>query len=135
MRTVLFHPEVTGRTCYDCRRYIFADTAREMGEQCFTRDRDGRMTLPVHRPRNSAPPCHQCPKIPDGELPRPENAVEMTEQNWRTYQHYRECRAVGVFPDDPIVRRNAATLRGIEDAAGRQGEAKIDALITAILLR
>lgn len=61
-----------------------------------------------------------CPKQPP-DVPEPERswatAVELTEQNWRAWAHYRECVAVGSFPDDPIVRRNAAVIRAAEDAA------------------
>lgn len=31
------------------------------------------------------------------------------------YRHYLECKATGHFPDDPIVRQNAGTIRMIED--------------------
>lgn len=44
----------------------------------------------------------------------------LSEQNWQAYTHYLECRAVGEFPNDPIVRRHARLIRQIEDAADRQ---------------
>ena len=40
----------------------------------------------------------------------PENSRALSESNQRCYEHYLECRAVGKFPDDPIVRRNAAII-------------------------
>lgn len=60
----------------------------------------------------------------------------MTEQNWQAYEHYRECRAVGQFPDDPIVRRNAATIRQIEDAYDRQQISEpIETLVQLLIVR
>lgn len=35
------------------------------------------------------------------------------------YVHYLECRATGTFPDDPLVRRNAAAIRAVEDSVAR----------------
>lgn len=64
-------------------------------------------------------PCHKCPKIPRGEKPCPANAVELSERSWQAYWHYLECKAVGQWPDDPIVRRNARIIRGVEDRAGQ----------------
>lgn len=67
-----------------------------------------------------ATPCATCPKIPP-EAPQRNAAyaLEMSERNWLAWRHNRECAAVGRFPDDPIVRRNAAAiaevLRRVED--------------------
>lgn len=84
------------------------------------------MGLPVLRGGQKVPrikgqktPCKWCPKIPKGKDPIPENAVELSPHNWRAYQHYLECKAVGQFPDDPIVRRNAMLIRQVEESARR----------------
>lgn len=45
----------------------------------------------------------------------PESRLSLNERNQQAYEHYRQCRAVGQFPDDPIVRRNAAIIRALED--------------------
>jgi hypothetical protein len=66
--------------------------------------------------------------------PRPAEAVELSDRNWLAWQHYRECRAIGRFPDDPIVRRNAAIIRDVEDEFARGEYAgKIDLLLAMIL--
>lgn len=67
------------------------------------------------RDRGELPPCKTCPKIPKGDEPFPHNAQELSDKNWKAYQHWRECRAVGNFPDDAIVRRNAAIIQAIHD--------------------
>jgi hypothetical protein len=61
-----------------------------------------------------------CPKQPPDlseELRTPFTAQELTEENWRAYLHYQECRAVNHFPDDPIVRRDSLIIRQAEDHA------------------
>ncbi len=62
-------------------------------------------------------PCIWCPKIPAGDPHSPSSAIELTEENFLAYLHYQECKAVGEFPSDPIVRRNAALIRRVEDLA------------------
>lgn len=82
------------------------------------------------RPAGAPPPCRACPKVPPGVEPRPENAVEATDQARRCYEHYRECRAVGSFPDDPLVRHHARVFRDVEDAAERRAD--LDTQLVAI---
>jgi len=40
----------------------------------------------------------------------PDNQATLSDRNVQAYQHYLECKAVGRFPDDPIVARNAAAI-------------------------
>lgn len=113
-RLVLLHPEVAGRSCGDCQKWMYDDTVERMGRRTI---RGGR---PVERIKDQNPPCHRCPKVPEGTSdPSPSSAVELSERNWEAYKHYLECRAVGTWPDDPsgIVRRNAMLIRQVEDAA------------------
>ena len=44
----------------------------------------------------------------------------MKPHNWRAYNHYLECKATGCWPDDWIVRRNAALILAVEESAARQ---------------
>lgn len=72
------------------------------------------MGLPVLRVGPT--PCQECPKIPVGAPQKTrEHAIELSDKNYQAWQHYLECRAVGKFPDDPIVRRNARVLRDVYD--------------------
>ena len=43
----------------------------------------------------------------------------LSPENEQVWEHYRECRAVGQFPDDPLVRRHAALIRETEDECHR----------------
>jgi hypothetical protein len=88
-----------------------------------------RAGLPVLRPKGVATPCLSCPKIPEGIPKTRDNAIELSERNWLAYQHYLECRAVGQFPKDPIVRRNARILRAIIDEAEQRPLWKLIALL------
>lgn len=80
------------------------------------RHRDGR---PVARARGAKPPCVICPKIPPEADPRPENAVEVTPQLLDAFGFYEECRAVGSFPADPLVRACAVEFRAAEESIQR----------------
>lgn len=120
VRLLMLHPEVSSRSCSDCQTYLYND--RGPGLMGDVNERGGVKTP---RPRNpktgeffkgGAPPCHWCPKVPLGDPPRPESAQELTEENFQALMHYRECRAVGDFPGDAIVRRNAALIRMVEDS-------------------
>ena len=46
----------------------------------------------------------------------------------QAYIHYLECKAVGNFPDDPIVRRNARLIQQVVDHANEQK--RVDELIS-----
>lgn len=65
---------------------------------------------PLPRPARQRPPCRTKVGCDKGT---PERSI-INERTMRAYQHYLECSAVGSFPDDPVVRRNAGIIRGIE---------------------
>lgn len=118
---LLAHPEVSGRSCADCRQWCYQDSAERLSGK--------KMLLangqPMPRVVADSMPCRICPKIPRssvpaGQQPGPHHAVELTPQNLQAYWHYLECKAVGCFPADPIVRRNAALIRLVEDDLDRE---------------
>lgn len=71
--------------------------------------------------------CLSCPKVPkwakdagkDWRELRALATPDMTSENAEALRHYRECRAVGIFPDDPIVRWYAGIIREVENEADR----------------
>lgn len=113
MRLKFLHPEIAGRSCSDCKNFMYDDTPQRMGLPVI---RAG-----VHQSRGGGPtPCRWCPKIPSSVPARdacPEKAVELNERNWQALIHYLKCRAVGRFPDDPWVERNAMVIRDEMDSA------------------
>lgn len=89
----------------------------------------------ITRDRGEMPPCKSCPKIPKGDPALPMYAQELSEKNWQAYQHWQECRAVGHFPNDPIVRRNAAIIQRVYDEYSREAIRKpINDLISILPL-
>ncbi len=102
------HPNHFALSCTDCVKYMQKDGI-------LTR-RPPRIGQLVLRVPGTVTPCVKCPKIPDDSPAKTrEWAQEMSERNRMAFVHYRECAAVGVWPDDPIVRRNAAIIRGAID--------------------
>lgn len=118
VRLMLQHPDIASRACEYCIQYVHEDKPGHFGEVVIHRDK------PLPRLKGMKPPCHWCEKIPEGEKPIPENAAELSAQNFQAFQHYLECKAVGSFPNDAIVRRNAAIIRRVEDAAERVHDAR-----------
>jgi hypothetical protein len=112
---LLLHPEVASRSCRDCQTYLYDDKPAR-GEWGGRLTRGGQ---PVKRLslRLQPTPCRFCPKVPAGAEARPDNAVELSERSLRALLHYRECKAVGRFPEDAIVYRNAGIIAAVEDLA------------------
>jgi len=119
---MLFHPRVARVSCRDCQTWLYEDWELVR--------RPARVGLPVRRPKGMPTPCHKCPKIPDEAPKSAQFAAELSDRNRRAYLHYLECEAVGRFPDDPIVARNAAIIRGWLRAAERS---TLDDLAAALL--
>ena len=93
-------PQVARRNCSDCLVHVYnEDTGR----------RESHGGRPVRRPDGTVPPC----RIPGLGCPRgtPERPLELSPHNRQAFRHYQECIAVGHFPDDAIVRRNALVIR------------------------
>ena len=107
MGLILSHPAVATRDCSDCQRHIYDHAS---GQRLS--DRHGQ---PIARPAGTFAPCHYgsndfepCAKG------SPEAGRDLSIRNQQAYLHYLECRAVGLFPDDAIVRRNAALIQHAE---------------------
>ncbi len=126
----MLHPDTAARSCSDCQKYLYFDRGpNDFGERAT---RGGK---PCPRPKGLKPPCKWCPKILPGDEAIPENAQELSEKNTAALVHYRECRAVGEFPADAIVARNAALIRAAEDAAERVHQARSGKAAVAAMQR
>ena len=121
---MLLHPAVARRDCKDCQDWMYDDEPVK-GRWGLKVERGGGH---IRRLKGMEPPCRWCPKIPAGVVQIPRNAVELSERNAAAYMHYRRCKAVGRFPVDPIVERNAALILAIEEevAAERAREAQLE---------
>jgi hypothetical protein len=56
-------------------------------------------------------------------------------KNEQALDHYLRCRATGRFPDDPLVARNAAIIRSIENELRRRRTEELRSLLTAAMER
>lgn len=117
---MLRSPQVANRSCAHCLIYVYDDDtgAVEKGRdkkpvtrKSYGFEKDGTLV------RKPACQTHRgCPKG------TPEDPNSLLPQNVKCYEHYLECRAVGVFPDDQLVRENAKIIRGVIDNVARVRE-------------
>jgi len=108
VQLLLLHPDVAFRDCEDCKKWIYNEETGEI-------ETKGDQKVP--RPKGIKPPCgYKTKGCPKGT---PEDSKALTEQNWLAYRFIQECKAVGDFPDDTIVRRNAYLVAHAESTVDR----------------
>ena len=105
MLLLLTRPDLYLRDCKHCWLYQYIEKPQE-GSKENRGDVRMRAGRPVKRFAAILPPCvrDECPK---GTI---DNPTTLHPKNLKAYRHYLECKAVGHFPNDPIVRRNAAII-------------------------
>ena len=114
---LLENPEVAFVDCQLCLKYEFNIEKGEFETDDQTGGLLERLPPDKDHPQGWAP-CrlHACGKrkepCPKGT---PENPLTLDDRNERAYEHDKECQGVGQWPDDSIVRRNAAIIRAVED--------------------
>lgn len=107
VRLLAKFPHLRGNTCDECQLYVY-DPERGQFEVDAAGERFRRF------PEDELA-CKTYGGCPNGT---PEYPLSLSEKNRRALVHYQECAAVGRFPDDAIVRRNAAVIRAaLEDMA------------------
>lgn len=124
VRVAILHPE-WDFSCAACRKYSPVP--------------DRRTGLPVLRGPREPTPCHKCEKVPAAvrasgaglEVMR-SSAADLTPRLRKAWDFYRKCRAVGRFPDDPLVTWCAAVLADVYDAAARAPLEKLAAGVEAL---
>jgi hypothetical protein len=109
VQLVLLHPSVAFRDCGHCLKYLYDEDTGKVEQK-----RDG--SGPRERDKSCPPPCQTRDGCKKGT---PEKPKSLTPQNWQAYEHYQECKAVGSFPADAVVKRNAAIIRSVEDGVER----------------
>ena len=122
---MLTAPQVAFRNCEHCQMYVYDEAT---GRPYENPPRSGGLVV---RPPGTFPPCRiagvGCPKG------TPENPLGLSAANQTAWRHDRECRATGQFPDDPLVRRNAAIIREVEEAFERRQWTEFRNSVLAIL--
>ncbi|HTI51186.1 MAG TPA: hypothetical protein VL475_09550 [Planctomycetaceae bacterium] len=108
-RLLLVAPHLAARDCGDCQLHVYDETTGRRAQH------GGH---PVPRPAGTAPPC-RLPHV--GCLKgTPENPNSLSTNNQFAYRFHQECRAVGQFPDDSIVRHHAVVIQRVEQSVGRE---------------
>lgn len=129
---LLRHPKVAHRDCESCQKYDYNEETGELKRQKF-----GEQLPIVRHPRN-LPPCRVksegCPKG------TPEKPRSLNPRNLKAYYHYLQCKATGHWPDDGIVRENAAIIEAAYQLAERldrwerkEHERRLEKLLMAAL--
>lgn len=117
---ILQHPEVAFRSCENCHRWLHdKDTGAVVMDKRGCEP--GDPGKPVKRPSHEPVPCHLekgCPKGRNRHPTEPDIDHSLAPYNWRAYQHYKGCKAVLQWPEDPIVRANAQIIADSEGLVG-----------------
>ena len=114
MRLYESHPEIATRPCDSCRKYFYRDDGTIDTAKDWV---DGQeVEVKKLRPDPDGVPCNTDAGCPKGHYSEP---TELSENLLECYDHYLECRAVGQFPDDPLVRRSAAIIHQVEKSCER----------------
>lgn len=104
----LTKPQFAKRDCNVCKRlWLDDDTGKPVMK-------GGK---PLLRPVDSVLLCQTKAGCPKGT---PENPKSLSPKNRLAWNHFRDCAAVGQFPDDPIVRRNARVIRAAMAVAAKR---------------
>jgi len=119
---VLLYPQFCNRDCQHCLEWAYVDNnpASEFYGRIEEHQGKPQKRHPKHLPLCKTP--EGCPKG------TPEKPNTLSAKNMQAYIHYLECKAVGNFPDDPIVRRNARLIQQVVDHANEQK--RVDELIS-----
>lgn len=93
------YPHLTPDTCKHCLKYFYDP----IDDETETDDANGK---PYPRPPEATPIC-RVEGCPNGT---PERPLSLSEKNRKALAFHLECSAVGCWPDDSIVRRNARLI-------------------------
>ncbi|WP_417390217.1 hypothetical protein [Gimesia sp.] len=108
MQVLLFNPEVAFRDCDHCLVNLYDEST-------------GKVKMfhgqPVERLPSVPAPCRTDKGCPKGT---PEDQKVLSAKNQRAYQHWKECKAVGQFPDDGLVRFHASIIQELVDLAAER---------------
>jgi hypothetical protein len=130
IRLILSDPE-WDRTCRECETLLFTP------DGSLKRFSDGR---PMPRPAQAPTPCLFCPKVPDSVrssgatwIQARAKASEMTDQNRLCYRKWKEFKATGHFPEDPIVRWYSGLIQDLYDQHERFDRSNQSSLMSALV--
>ena len=124
----VLHPEIANRDCKHCWLHQYDEST---GKPVLFRGE------PLKRYASTPPPC--CLRDSEGKSKclkgSPDDGADLLIKNAIAWRHYRQCKAVGQFPDDLIVRRNAAIIADVENAMERRRDMELSAILKAMVAR
>lgn len=130
MELILLYPQFALRDCQHCLEWAYNDKPGTEGYgriETHNGRPDGR---PQKRHPKHLPLCKTQEGCPRGT---PEKPNCLSKKNREAYRHFRECKATGHFPDDPIVRMNADLIQGVLDyVAEKKRIDELTAMATAL---
>lgn len=117
------HPAVAYRDCDHCRKWLYDEKTGKV----LTRG-----GVDVER-GSLPPPCEikavGCAK---GHYDNPNT---LSARNYMAYIHYKECKAVGRFPDeDGLVRRHASIIAELESTYDRKDSVEPALMLMATMM-
>lgn len=124
MWLLLEHPQIAARDCQHCLAWQYDEATGRVQHWPDGRPMK-RLTLAPCRFKEKliaekCPP--DSPTMKKAGCPKgtPEESCELSPENRHAYEHYVQCKAVGRFPADEIVERNAGIIRSVEDQHARK---------------
>lgn len=116
MQLDILHPEVASRDCEHCQKYLYNE---ETG-QPVVQETTGELVL---RLKQQPPPCRVPPgrkRAPGCPKGTPEKPNALTAKNRAALRYHLKCEALGRFPRDGIVERNAGLIALARDICKKQ---------------
>lgn len=139
MWLILAHPKVATRDCSHCLSWQYDESTglvalwpngepqkRITPAPCRFKE---KLLREGARPDSPAMRQAGCPKG------TPEDDRGLNAENCDAYGHYLQCKAVGQFPRDAIVMRNAGIIRQAEDDFQRMREREVVEVVTLLASR
>ena len=95
--------KLANRSCEDCQKWWYDDKTGDV----IIRNSTGEKEL---RPEGTVTMCRTSLGCPKGT---PENQKSLNRANKWALRHYQQCKAIGIFPDDEIVKKNAVIIERV----------------------
>jgi hypothetical protein len=122
----LSDPKLYYRPCEKCIDFEYDKS----GDPVIGRDGKHQVRL-KHMGKSFLAPCQD----PERGCPKgtPESQNVLSEPNELCVEFINQCSAVGQWPDDDVVRRNAAVIREVKDLVKRSQEVEYQAAVLGML--
>ncbi|QDV78087.1 hypothetical protein K2D_16930 [Planctomycetes bacterium K2D] len=101
MILAITHPKVESRDCAHCQSFIYNEATGEPEMWEGKPYRRGKVPTP----------CQTDVGCPKGS---PDAGIALSDRNRMAWNFNRRCKAVGRWPEDPIVEMNAAIIAAAE---------------------